>query len=579
MLEVNRWMNDHPVFVNGKHTIQDAGNLMMSNKLESLPIVNEANKPIGIVSIYDMMRFFVCEDEKDLAIENRMSRHFSTIHFKENILEEFTSPFVDKLVVDDDNKLVGLLQRQDLLRAYAYHIQSLDQTDNTAAILSIILESAYEGIAVVDKEGLLIEFNEAYSRFTGIDRADAIGKHVTEVIENTKLHRTVKTKIPDRGVLQNIQGQDMIVHRIPIWKNGNVIGAIGMLIFEGVTEVYRIYERLNFEKLITGTSPRSKSSSTEKNNSLTMNQIIGDSDATAHLKRMARKSAQSKATVLLTGEKGTGKRTYARSIHDHSLLTSGDFIEMNCSITSADALEKKLFGTEKELGALASIGNGTLFLEDIEYLSVELQIKLLEVLQNKKITQLKDKKIYPLSLRLITSTKANLKKQVEAKQFNSSLYNKISIIHLAIPPLRDRKEDIPILLSYYTKEICYYHQVPGKTFTPDAVSVLIQYRWDENVEEMMNVLEKIISMTDEREIGIDHLPEKIKKAVFEKNHAPEWDTEGSSLIEQIKDKRDEREKELIISILKKAEGNKSKAAEMLGVHRTTLYKKLKKHKL
>ena len=108
----------------------------------------------------------------------------------------------------------------------------------------MILESAYEGIAVVDENGVLLEFNEAYSRFTGIPREDAIGRHVTEVIDNTNLHSTVKTAYSERGVVQNIQGQEMVVHRIPIWKDGKVIGAIGMLIFEGVTEVYKIYERL-----------------------------------------------------------------------------------------------------------------------------------------------------------------------------------------------------------------------------------------------------------------------------------------------------------------------------------------------
>ncbi|MEN1967924.1 sigma 54-interacting transcriptional regulator [Lentibacillus sp. N15] len=576
MLEVNEWMTNNPIYANKTQTVKEAGKLIIEHQLDGLPIVDEENKLTGYVTIQDVMKFLMYEAAEDSSIANIIVDYFRAVHFRKNILEEFTVSFVDMPVVNDDGKLVGILKKQDVLRAFSYYIQTIDRTDNTAAILSNILESAYEGIAVVDKDGILIEFNEAYSRFTGVDRADAIGSHVTNVIENTNLHQTVKTKIPDRGVLQSIQGQDMVVHRIPIWKDGDVIGAIGMLIFEGVTELYHVYERLQSEKIITETSNRLTFSSPAKNYSNTMDRIIGSSEATANLKRMARKSAQTKAAVLISGEKGTGKKMYALSIHDLCSFTSGDFIQLNCGIMSADTLEEKLFGTKEALGLLASIESGTLFLEDIDALSAELQLKLLRVLQNKQVKQLKDGRIYPLNVRLITATRVDLTQQVTAKQFNSDLYHRLSVIHLAIPSLRERKEDIPMLLSHFIKEICYDHQVPPKTFTSTAVSACMQYQWDGNVEEMMHVLEKLVSFTNEREIDVDHLPEKIKKYAVEKEPDAEQDTDGASLMDQIKDKRDEREKKLIISVLEKVGGNKSKAAEMLGVHRTTLYKKLKK---
>lgn len=122
-------------------------------------------------------------------------------------------------------------------------MNELSQTSHTAEILDVILESAYEGVAVVNQEGIIIEFNEAYSRFTGIDQKDAVGRPVQEIIENTNLHHTARNGMPERGVIQYIQGQPMVVHRIPIWREEKLVGAIGMLIFEGVTELYQIYDR------------------------------------------------------------------------------------------------------------------------------------------------------------------------------------------------------------------------------------------------------------------------------------------------------------------------------------------------
>src|SRR5699024_6277621 len=166
--------------------------------------------------------------------------------------------------------------------------------------------------AVVDEHGILIELNESYAQFIGVHREEAIGKHVTEVIDNTKLHKTVKNAIPERNVLQHIQGQDMIVHRIPIWQGDKVIGAIGMLIFEVVTEVYHIYRKLQTEKENMLEQVRKTPTISEEEH-ITMDQIVGTSEEAVHIKKQIRKAAQTKTVVLLTGEKGTGKEMFART--------------------------------------------------------------------------------------------------------------------------------------------------------------------------------------------------------------------------------------------------------------------------
>jgi DNA-binding NtrC family response regulator len=246
-------------------------------------------------------------------------------------------------------------------------------------------------------------------------------------------------------------------------------------------------------------------------------------------------------------------------------------------LLSAAALENKLFGRDGQPGVLASAEIGTLFLEDIDRLPVKLQSELLKVLREKEVEQPGDGEIHALGPRLIAATEKELQGMGD---FNHDLYNRLCMMHLAIPPLRDRKEDIPLLLAYLVKEICYYHQVPQKNFTPAAVASFIQYPWHGNVEEMVTVLEGLVlSAGNEKEIDVNQLPDVMRGNDREAKGESGFTDGRATLMEQIKEKRDAREKQVILSMLEKTGGNKSKAADLLGVHRTTLYKKLKKYNI
>src|SRR5699024_284933 len=323
---------------------------------------------------------------------------------------------------------------------FFHYIENLSWTDNAETILSIILESAYEGIAVVNEDGILIEFNEAYARFTGTNRLDAIGRHVTEVIENTNLHQTVKTQMPERNVIQNIQGQDMIVNRIPIRRNGKLIGAIGMLIFEGVSEVYHVYDRLQSEKIINSQRSQPSSVVPQEKNHTTMDQMVGDSELISNLKRKAREAAQTRATILITGEDGTGKKMYAQIIHSLSFKPQEDFVHVDCK-----ELTTELLSPSDDEGLLHRT-KGIVYLENIDALSMDLQNKLLHLIQTNQ-NKLNNKEIFSPKIQLILSTTSDIHEKMKRNEFNHTLYQEI-MTHIKMPPLRERKEDIPALLSY-----------------------------------------------------------------------------------------------------------------------------------
>nr|WP_269757922.1 sigma 54-interacting transcriptional regulator [Thalassobacillus sp. C254] len=213
-------------------------------------------------------------------------------------------------------------------------------------ILHTVLDSAYEGIVIVDKQARIIHFNNAYSRITGIKKEQALGQPVTDIIDNTQLHMTLQTGQAERGKIQVISGQEMVVHRIPIWRGEEVVAAVGMLIFEGVSELHKILE-MHQEKERKADKALADSQKKNKKQMVTLDQIIGKSKEMSETKRIARRAAKTLATVLITGESGTGKEMFAQSIHQLSPFADGPFVSVNCAAIPEHLLEAELFGYEE----------------------------------------------------------------------------------------------------------------------------------------------------------------------------------------------------------------------------------------
>ncbi|WP_394138218.1 sigma 54-interacting transcriptional regulator [Cytobacillus oceanisediminis] len=583
LFHVKNWMTPSPYSIQPGQTLREASKMMVQLRLDSLPVVDETNRLVGMITSRKLLNYFAQGNQGDVLIGSIPKANLAAVRPDDSILDVFSLPYDQLPVMDGDGKLLGILTTRDILDGFSKYIYKLKQQHNSAGALGAILESAYEGIAVVDENGILQEFNEAYSRFTGIKREDAIGRHVTEVIDNTHLHETVKTGIPERGVLQNIQGHDMVVHRIPIWKEGRIVGAIGMLIFEGVTEVYKIYEKLQENQ----TSKQDLLTKKKEGDSrITIDQIIGTSEGIMEVKRVARKAARTAATVLVTGESGTGKEMFAKSIHHLSPYSTGPFISVNCGAIPEHLFESELFGYEEgaftgakkggKPGKFELADNGTIFLDEIGEMPLVMQTKLLRVLQEKEAERVGSVKKYQINVRVIAATNRDLKQMIEAGDFREDLYYRLNIIQLHIPPLRERKKDIPVLLIHYLREICERYKTPGKLFTSEAVNAFVQHPWRGNIREMVNTVEQLVTLVDGKVIDYHHLPDSLKRAEPSIKKVKEAPSAAGS-IEEAKFLGNQRESELILDALRKAGGNKSKAADLLGIHRTTLYQKLRKH--
>jgi two-component system response regulator PilR (NtrC family) len=307
-------------------------------------------------------------------------------------------------------------------------------------------------------------------------------------------------------------------------------------------------------------------------------EIIGKSDAIMELLSQVRKIADSESTVLLTGESGTGKELIARAVHQHSYRSEKPFVTVNCGALPEELLESELFGhmrgsftgAIKDKEGLFKVANeGTFFLDEVGEMSPRIQVKLLRVLQEKEIVPIGGTAPLKVDVRLVAATNADLENDVNIGRFRKDLFYRLNVIPIHIPPLRDRKEDIPLLIDYFLKRFTKPDGKPRK-ISAEAKKILCGYPWPGNVRELENVLERATTLQTGATIGEKDLPEKLVKGqgrVLAKTKELENPT-----LEAI-------EKSYIFWVLRESGWQKQRAAEILGIDPSTLYRKIEKYGL
>jgi len=300
--------------------------------------------------------------------------------------------------------------------------------------------------------------------------------------------------------------------------------------------------------------------------------IVGKSEKMRQVYQLINKVAKSEATVLVLGESGTGKELVAAAIHRQSDRSGERFVAVNCAAVPENLLESELFGYEKgaftganqrKIGYFESAQKGSIFLDEIGDISPGTQSKLLRVLQNKEIIRVGGTEKININARVITATNRNLETMIKEGSFRSDLYYRINIFPLTLPPLRERKEDIPELIEFFLGNL------GEKGITSQAKKVLMEYDWPGNIRELLNILERA-AIVAENIIDVEHLPNEFTDPLVSPRPI-EIPAEGLNL--------DEVERELIQEALRKSDGNKTKAAEMLGITRRRLYSMMDRFKL
>jgi DNA-binding NtrC family response regulator len=343
-----------------------------------------------------------------------------------------------------------------------------------------------------------------------------------------------------------------------------------------VDEIKLVIEKsINRRNLITENS--NLKGQLQKENSF--DHFIGKSESVASLKKLARRVAASDSTVLITGESGTGKDLIAKSIHHHSPNSKGPFVTINCGALPETLLESELFGHKKgsftgaikdKDGLFKVASGGTFFLDEVGTTTPAIQIKLLRVLEEKKITPVGGTKPVDVDVRLVAATNAELEEDVKAGRFRADLFYRLNVIPIHIPPLRDREEDIPLLANHFLALYADKAKTKIDSITDEALKLLQDYHWPGNVRELENTIERAVIMNRTGRLDVGDFPDRLHGAEpvsVVRAQEPENPTLGSI------------EKAYIHFVMSQTDGKKAEAAKILGIDTSTLYRKLERYRL
>lgn len=455
-----------------------------------------------------------------------------------------------------------------------------------------IINLLAERVVVVDRNGMILYINEGYCEFIGTTVEEAINRPVQDVIENSRMHIVAQTGQTELAALQSINGSEMIANRFPLFENGEIVGALGSVMFRNPeewqmykTKIQNLVEELNYYQAKAQRDLQSK---------YNFNDLIGDSPAFLSVKKLAQRISGSNSSVLLIGESGTGKELFAHAIHNNSMCASGPFVAINCSSIPEHLLESELFGYEEgaftgakkggKKGQFEIANGGTLFLDEIGDMPLSMQSKLLRVLQEKEIYRVGGQTSISVDVRIIAATHRDLEKMVKEGKFRQDLYYRLNVIKIEIPPLRRRKEDIIPISHFLLKKLGIKFYRNSIELSSEVAGKLRQHFWPGNIRELENVLERSINVMDGKVIKLAHLPLYLRDQ--EAGNAEETEInvpcdphparpyELSSVL-PLKETLAVVEKQAIQHALAAAKGNKIKAAKLLDISKTSFYDKCK----
>ncbi len=452
-----------------------------------------------------------------------------------------------------------------------------------SVLLKTILNNAYEGIIIVDKNGIIQYSNQKHDKLFGLIHEKIIDKPFSILSTYQGFHEVLETGNPVVGDVVKILNREIVVNVMPIKSNNKILGAIGFILFKDVNEVEEILQKV---AKLEGQIEHYKKQLGDFCSRYTIENIIGESEKLKILRVKVLRASRNTFPVLLVGESGTGKELVAHSIHNASGRKNGPFIRVNCGAIPESLLEAELFGYEPgaftgaikngKLGKFELAENGTIFLDEIGDMSIQMQSKLLRVLYEKELDKIgSTKPSIPTNFRLITATNKKLEALLAKGEFRHDLYYRLNVIRIELPSLREYLEDIPLLAHHFLMRLVNEMGIQQNVgMTNEAIELLKHYDYPGNVRELKNLLAQGINICDGKKITGEIMNSILHDSIGAKNNS-----HPINLKEPLKESVSNAEKIAILDALKKSYGNLKQASQLLGIHRTVLYRKIKKYRI
>ncbi|MGG1662466.1 sigma-54 interaction domain-containing protein [Brevibacillus sp. NRS-1366] len=525
---------------------------------------------------------------KVIAVRETATLEESTRQIR-SFLNDATMPAL--VTLDENGVPTGIIDSHELFASFLTLVQ------NQSVLLGTLMDTMSEAVTIVDSRNVVQHWNRAAQTIYKIDRTEVIGTSLDEhfasesirlldaLRQGTSVQRVYHIPRPDSHVL---------INAAPIRLEGQIIGAIS--IEQDITELVRLNEELahttahlhNLQQEMSRFQAADDPFYAIKGHSASIQSAISS----------AKKVAQTDATVLIYGESGVGKELFAQAIHQASRRREKPFIAINCGAIPAALFESELFGyqggaftgAEKKgkPGKLELAHGGTLFLDEIGELPLELQVKLLRALQERQFYRVGGTEPISVNTRIVAATNRQLEQMVFDGRFREDLYYRLNVFSLEVPPLRERREDLPELVQIFIHEYSVAHEHSVPRIASEVMQALFDYSWPGNIRQLRNVIERLSILQEKGVILTEHLPSVIRSHTADPlpSSAISLGSTFSSAIPArplahalYAPEPASSERERIVAALERTYGNKKAAAELLGISRGTLYNKMKKHNI
>jgi len=574
------------------NTFYEASQLFKNNQVKVIPIIDEKEILVGLITKNDII-----SDLLRGASPNTYIKHLTL--GKKNIVNEESKieDYIDSkesymAVKNDEGKFVGIFKLSNIFKQHSTDalkkISELKKRLNcnqecgmvklNCIELDAIIDSSYDGIYVTDGKANTLMINKSYENITGLKREDMLNKNMNDLVKEGYISKSSTLMVIKDGKSNTIEqefptGKKVLVSSNPIFDvNGNLSMVVTNV--RDITELYELEEQL--AKNMKLTEQYHSEIEAMRIQYLNLTDIIANDKLMINLLEVAKRVANVDATVLILGETGVGKEEMAKFIHKNSRRKDKNFIKINCGAIPENLIESELFGyvkgaftganKEGKMGLFEVADGGTVFLDEVGELPLDIQVKLLNVLQEGEVERIGSVKPIKIDIRVLAATNRNLEDMTREKSFRTDLYYRLNVVPLTVPPLRERREDIIPLIQHFLSQLNIKYDFK-KTFTTQSINTLYNYSWPGNVRELKNIVERVIVMSNSDKIFESDLPIKSSLNIIEDN------TEG---ICNLKEAVEKIEAKLIRKAFDRT-GNVRDAAKILGIDASTFVRKRKRY--
>ncbi|WP_415931281.1 sigma 54-interacting transcriptional regulator [Zhenpiania hominis] len=561
-----------------------------------IPIVDEENRLKGVITAEHLLEYLLRDFDLDIPVSDCFdNRSLKIVELDARIKPDEVGRY-ELICVTQEEHLEGVIEASSILDWYSWKSGLLRQTEEKCREYEMIVNHYYDSIYEIDAEGIILMANPATRRITGKTPDELIGRNIKE-IEQEKIYfpsvvNSVWETKKTTTIIQNVEGErKALVTGVPIFNEEGCIERIITatrdlkVLIEEVEknpmqqEIDSLVNRLQrteslVEKYFAELRQLRKEKTEEK-------RITSKNKEMRLVLELAKKVAPVDSNVLILGESGTGKDLLANMIHNMSRRCSGPFIKVNCGAIPENILESELFGYEEgaftgaqkngKAGLLEIADGGTIFLNEIGEMPYQLQVKLLQAIQDRSFIRLGGCEPKVVDIRIIAATNKDLRIAVEQGEFREDLFYRLNVIPMTIPPLRERKEDIPALVFDFLKQFNEKYR-RNKHISSRTMELLLNHEWPGNVRELENLIERLVVVSKEDTIYPDDLPFELLLKAGRRDGPHIRITEGEGLQETL----DKVEKNILCELYQKYKST-NKLAELLKINQSTVVRKLNKY--